>query len=277
MAFHLKSGEDVGEGFERILREQFARMERDAGAPDAVHAVRKRCKRVRATLRLLREQNPEFCRAESRVARDLGRSLARLRDAEVLQKTFEKLATDWRGEESLARLRGELPTAGADDVDAALRRVKAISRAARGRLAAAHPGRGVTFGAVESALQGSYRRGRAAMERCRVAGPEEAFHEWRKRVKDLGYQAQIVRRIWPPVLRGWQAELEGLGEILGDDHDLAGLQDVTADRGYDSREWRERLDERMRELRTEALKRGRCLFGEKPGSFRRRLRRYRER
>jgi hypothetical protein len=79
------------------------------------------------------------------------------------------------------------------------------------------------------------------------------------------------------VLRGWQAELEGLGEILGDDHDLAGLQDVTADRGYDSREWRERLDERMRELRTEALKRGRCLFGEKPGSFRRRLRRYRER
>jgi len=37
---------------------------------------------------------------------------------------------------------------------------------------------------------------------------ETAFHEWRKRVKDLGYQIQILRDLWPPVLEELRKDLK---------------------------------------------------------------------
>ena len=49
---------------------------------------------------------------------------------------------------------------------------------------------------------------------------ETAFHEWRKRVKDLGYQIQILRDLWPPVLEELRKDLKKLGDLLGEEHDF---------------------------------------------------------
>jgi hypothetical protein len=59
MGFRLEKDETVGSGFQRILREQTARLSEDLASADkdlekAIHEVRKRCKRVRAVARLLR-------------------------------------------------------------------------------------------------------------------------------------------------------------------------------------------------------------------------------
>lgn len=273
MAFHLKSGEDVGRGIERILREQFERIERDARREDAVHAVRKRCKRVRAVMRLLRERCPKFCRDGNEMFRELGRSLSAFRDAKVLRCTMDSLGP----EESLGGLRRELPVAPTRGLEAALSRARGVARSARERVEAVRPGEDLGFEAIESALKRSYRRGREAMAVALEHGGDDAFHEWRKRVKDLGYQLQIARVIWPPVLEGWRGELEALGELLGEDHDLVGLRKAVEGCRADSRVLQERIDRRMQEGRAEARLLGPRFFGEKPGSFGRRLRRYRER
>ena len=61
--------------------------------------------------------------------------------------------------------------------------------------------------------------------------PEEtAFHEWRKRVKDLGYQTQTLRELWPPVLKRFRDELDQLGDLLGKEHDLTLVRNVVLKR-----------------------------------------------
>lgn len=50
------------------------------------------------------------------------------------------------------------------------------------------------------------------------------FHEWRKRVKYLWHQIEILEALWPSVLSKLADELHLLSDYLGDDHDLAVLR-----------------------------------------------------
>jgi len=58
------------------------------------------------------------------------------------------------------------------------------------------------------------------MRKARRSG-SPAFHEWRKRVKDLWYQAQIVQKLNETVLCEIAESAKNLGQQLGDLHDLA--------------------------------------------------------
>ena len=66
------------------------------------------------------------------------------------------------------------------------------------------------------------------MERAYDKPEPTAFHEWRKHVKDLGYQMQILRNLWPPVFKRLKGELDTLGDLLGKEHDLTVMRDVIA-------------------------------------------------
>jgi CHAD domain-containing protein len=56
----------------------------------------------------------------------------------------------------------------------------------------------------------------------------EHFHEWRKQVKYLRHQMEIVSPLWPEVIGGLALSLEHLGDVLGDDHDQSELIRLTA-------------------------------------------------
>jgi hypothetical protein len=86
------------------------------------------------------------------------------------------------------------------------------------------------FGTIGEGLERTFAGGRRALGDARDEGSPEAFHELRKRVKDLWYHAQLLRRVWPDVMRAYNDVLEELSDALGDHHDLIVLrQTLTED------------------------------------------------
>ena len=80
------------------------------------------------------------------------------------------------------------------------------------------------WGGTRVGLQRIYARGRRNFAAAYSLPSDEAFHDWRKQVKYLWYHTQILENIWPSVMQALVEELDQLGELLGQDHDLAVLR-----------------------------------------------------
>ncbi|HSG63837.1 MAG TPA: CHAD domain-containing protein, partial [Gammaproteobacteria bacterium] len=88
MSYHIESGESVENAVRRIAASQLdyalAALEAaDGGFDAAVHEVRRRCKRLRAVMRLVRGSMAEFD-ARDQWLRDTSGLLSHTRDAAVL-------------------------------------------------------------------------------------------------------------------------------------------------------------------------------------------------
>ncbi len=98
MAFELQSDESVEAGIRRIVDEQLESALEELRGTDprkadaAVHAARKRFKRIRAVVRLVRKGlGSEVFERENASFRDAGGTLAEARDAAVLIQTLDTL------------------------------------------------------------------------------------------------------------------------------------------------------------------------------------------
>ena len=80
------------------------------------------------------------------------------------------------------------------------------------------------FSALRRGLRHTYTRGRTAQAQVHVTPTVETLHEWRKSVKDLGYQVRVLKPMWPELLGGLADELERLADYLSDNHALAILR-----------------------------------------------------
>jgi hypothetical protein len=119
------------------------------------------------------------------------------------------------------------------------------------------------------------------------------MHEWRKRVKDLRYVAEMLdsreqggdgrsrARGKEERLRKIASRADALGELLGEDHDLAVLADWIRANGKRRRTRLGRktrrtllslIARRRRELRRKALRDGERLYRPRPKKFLRRVR-----
>ena len=90
----------AGEGFLRIARDQIAKAIATAGddgksTEKRVHEVRRRCKRLRALLRLVRHDFPEYA-AVNALLRDAAGGLSGSRDQWVALETYAELM-EWAG------------------------------------------------------------------------------------------------------------------------------------------------------------------------------------
>jgi CHAD domain-containing protein len=285
----------------------------------AVHETRKALKRLRALLRLL---EPELGRdayaREGQALREAGRRLSGARDADVLLATLDRLvernpgALSGRG--GVIRLRAHLHSererawrAMLGD-PAALAQTLAELRACRVRVAAwelpHRPG-------IELARPGFtriYRQGRKRHRRAAHGRGERAraLHRWRKRVKDLRYAAEMLqwraagregkaehndrrarrRRARARKQSAWLRRLarrsDDLGELLGEEHDLAVLGDyvraLAGERGRAPRVGRgtrrrilKLIAARRRKLRKRALRDGERLYRRRPVGLAERL------
>jgi CHAD domain-containing protein len=281
----------------------------------AVHDTRKAIKRLRALLRLLRgELGERAYRRENDALRDLARRLSGARDASVMLATLDALIE--HKPRKLGRRRGVI----------ALRRRLAADSARVGRHTLAGPheraellgelhalrwrvsawslpaGPGVKL--IDSDLERIYRQGRSRAERAaRGKGDRRArmlaMHSWRKRVKDLRYAAEMLRRSDRPCtedaptptkhgrdaraaaksLRKLASRADELGELLGEEHDLAVLEEHLR---AGEKLWRtgqgtrkallRAIAKRRRALRKRALRQGERLYTDKPSRFVRRVR-----
>ena len=293
---------------------------------NSVHEMRKALKRLRALVRLLRDELGEesFAR-ENAALRDTARRLSAARDSEVMLATLDRLCEQSGGR--LSRRTGvlELQVALRAEHDR-IERITLGDQALRGRVLGdmlAFRDRALAWrlrergaGLVEPGLLRVYRQGRrrfhvaaAAKKSSRV----RAMHEWRKRVKDLRHQAEILRRrdessplaaLAPGGrrarrrrarfdrdrrrLRRVAKRADNLGEALGEDHDLALLAELVRDsgnphaaRGRDlprppkatRRVLLREIRRRRRRLRRDALRLGARLYGPRPRRFAARVRR----
>src|SRR5271165_2586932 len=288
--FVLLPDEPVAAGLRRIALGQLdLTIELLGGAggagPDenAVHETRKALKRLRALLRLLEvELGAQVFTRESATLRDAGRRLAGARDAEVIVATLEGLIE--RHPQKLgprpgvARLRERLAAERARAEQRALgdtaTRAEVLSelRALRAEVSAWQLSDRSGIALLEPGLGHVYRQGRRRYGRAaRGKGDRgRALHEWRKRVKDLRYAAEILdsrerderdggrRRRHKRARRPHSARIhelatraDRLGEVLGEEHDLAMLAERVGSRSGGARG--ERVGRRTRKILLELI------------------------
>jgi len=127
--------------------------------------------------------------------------------------------------------------------------------------------------ALRQALHIVYRRGRDAFKDARDDGDAGDFHEWRKRVKYLRYQVDVLNRLWPGLMATLEDELHALSDNIGHHHDLHVLQETVhrLDPRFEAGDERELFDalvartqERVAES---ALFRGARFYHPSPGDF----------
>lgn len=292
------------------------------GVPDAksVHEIRKALKRLRALVRVLRhELGEEAFSRENAALRDVGRHLSGARDAEVMVSTLDRLMQ--RHPRRLGRrggvkrlheaLEAERTSTEAAALDARTR-AQALNdlRAIRHRVADWNLDGPSGVEGLEGDLTRLYRQGRTRMRRAQRSKGERgrAMHEWRKRVKDLRYAAEMLEREDPAAgkrrrrrarrepgaafIHQVASRADRLGEDLGEEHDLAMLAERIGHRGGGRKESdaqtakmgrRSRrallkaIARRRRSLRSRTLRSGARLYRRRPKRFVRRLRRAYER
>ena len=294
MSYRLRTRESAAAGIGRIVIEQMdqaLRQVRSVPKPanETIHKVRVCFKRIRAALRLIRDDlGPELFELENFAFRDAARHLAPTRDAAVLVHTLRKLAERFpsgvggRQHQRLRRLlRKRLP----GDGRALLQALPAVEEKLIGaRLLIAdwlaHQSvQRDDFAALGNGLKRAYASGCKCLEAARQQPDAAVLHEWRKQVKYLLYQLSILTPVWPEHLCGLSVELKKLAACLNDDHDLdvlreALLQTLRPKNDKDIRSVLSLIERCRAELRQTAWHLGVRIYAENPGSFVRRLRVY---
>jgi len=283
-------------------------------AEEAIHETRKALKRLRTMVRVLEPGLGERALAqETAVLKDAAGQLSAARDAEVMLATLESLVErhprklDRGGVRRLRRrLIEEREQARAETLGDPVRMALVVAdlSACRLRVQTWQEPRRDERELLESGLRRVYGQGRRRYRRARAAKGERttAMHEWRKRVKDLRYLGEMLQRQPSPApafavplpggaaarrerpdrdsqpLRKLARKADGLGEILGEEHDLAvlaarirgshGKGAVEPKLGRGTRRALSRaISGRRRKLQRKALKQGRNLYADPTKKF----------
>jgi CHAD domain-containing protein len=210
---------------EQIVRAREALLDESLPAEKRVHEPRKRFKEIRALFRLIREPLGEHFAHENAWFRDAGRDLASVRDADAVLEALEKLPVSapvkGRARKLLDARRKQHPPLGAIIANVVDRLVTAQGRVGR------WPQMADSFDTIAGGLLRTYRNGRRDLEYHET--PEQ-LHDWRKRVKDHWYHAQLLRHVWPEMMKPHADVLSTLSHALGDHHDLHVLRGLVSAR-----------------------------------------------
>lgn len=290
MGYRLERGESAVSGIRRVIREEIESADdhlsgkKKTTRDEAIHDARKSIKKVRATLRLIRNQMGDSWRRENIRLRDIAARLSQLRDAFAIIQTFDDLKTRNKGEASTALLRSvraglarrRTESGREEDVVLVLNTAAASLRRASKRLKK-WPLGGDGFQVIEDGLRKTYGAGRKALERARRDPSPENFHELRKRVKDHWYHVRLLESLWSDLMGAYEKSLKDLEDWLGNDHNLTVLRDtIRAEPAYYGKEKDlalifELIAGYQSELRTKAIPLAERIYEERPRDFIRRM------
>src|SRR6266568_4847185 len=288
MGYRLKLREPLSDGLTRVFCEQIQSALELCRHPAkqrgvTVHEVRKHLKKLRAAMRLaIGEIGKNRHAREDRCAREIGRLVSDLRDAQVRLQTLIQLRDETakgpednpfpRIEELLSLERESFSAAFAGWQKQAIPQLERVEA----RLMK-WPLQCLTWKQICGAVGKIYKRGQRGLAKT-ICDPEpENFNAWRKRVKDLWYQLRILQPLNRVVLEEMAHDAEVLGELLGREHDFDFLW---------ARLERESGDEALRDelaclqklirkqgnrLRTNALELGRRFYAEPAKAFAKRI------
>ncbi|KFC66091.1 CHAD domain containing protein [Devosia sp. LC5] len=294
MGFGFTQQSGIGKQVRAIAGEQISKALAECWALDSdfdktVHGLRRRCKKLRGLVRLIEPQFKTFA-AENRAFRDAADGLAVARDATVMLETFGALVEFDAGRGQKARLdralAGQIHQVLRDRIDGGLeeRNRKQLLAAFAGTMLAAEQrahdwviaGRG--FARIGDGLEATYRRMRAGMRTAAADLTAETLHDWRKDTKYHWHHLGLFEFCAPDLLSGRKALLDDLGELLGDHHNLAVLDETLAAAPGLARSavlaTQAVIVDRQADLAGQAFALGGQLTVEKPGMLRRRFEQY---
>jgi CHAD domain-containing protein len=245
----------------------------------AVHDYRKSLRRARAVVALLAPAlGKPAARGLAGHLQTAFRATGAFRDADILLQTLRGVPA--APEDDLARHAIEV----ALELEQRRSRGETSQTLARGyRSLAALPAAldvvldpGFSAQDLERGLARSRKRERGALERARETGREEDLHEWRKGVKELRYQIELLASTGSRELKRREKALAQLAQDLGEATDLIVLKREVARREKEGTvPPAPALIERIRRLaaeRSEEIReRGARLFEENPKLFARRV------
>jgi CHAD domain-containing protein len=287
MSYRLDLAEPVPDALRAVAVERLERAanrlrtDHDDDPAEAVHGARKDLKKTRALLRLARPGLPaNVYRRENRALRDIGRAMSAGRDADVMVETadalFERFA-DQDSKRQFAALRRRLAARARDgrheaDIEALAAALEEATTRARD-----WPLEDCDAHTLVAGEKRTYRAGRRALAAVEHDPSDEHWHEWRKRAKDLWYHHRLLANTWRGPMKAYADELDSLGTLLGDDHDLATLAEmvrtgeISVPPSVDTRALLELIAIRRSELQPEARALGHRLYAEKPKAHARRI------
>ena len=288
MAYRLKASESISQGVQRIAYEQIDKAlaqllgQTDDSQEEAVHDARKRLKKLRALLRLVRDEiGSQTYHQENTCFRDAGRLLSDVRDAQVTIETLDDLTEHFAtiiSADGFKEVHQALLTRSQSISERVLNEKNAqddaieMIKEARERV----KDWSITtndWSTLQESVQRVYKRGYKGLT-CAFNQPSvENFHDWRKRVKYLWYHLRLLKLVWSDLMTEMASQTKQLANYLGDDHDLAMLRqqlnqepELAGDRtqldaliGL--------IDRRRLQLQQSAQLLGQRIYAEKPGVF----------
>ena len=295
IAYQLPSSSPIGTGLHAVALKQTLKaahaLKRD-DVPDpglGVYEARKRIKKARSALRLLEGAvRPKRQRSTDDALRSVGRRLSDARDAQARCEALAKLAQDVQTTAQASAI--ELGRAG---LEAALAEVKMPDIALVDANAA-----GMTLSAVADDLAAwriddadgrtaarkafvrTYAKARDHFEIAYASDDEEAFHDWRKKVKRLWHATRLLSPVWPEQFEHTAEHLGALASMLGENQDLHVLRDALAVNpsrfggGIKVRTLHRLIAARRARLQERAWPYGARLFAEAPSAFNTRMKTY---
>lgn len=237
MGFEVREHEPLDQAICRIVIERIDKAHRflsngKGGArDDAIHEARKQFKQIRGILRLVRQElGRKTFRQENKAFRDLGRPLSSARDADVIVQAFDLLLDHFKVEikakhyqplrqlvRQLMRPAGKI---GRTDKRSLIVELSAAKERVR-EWKLDH----FRWPELRDGLHKIYRQSQKAMKSAEKECTDEAFHEWRKRSKDLRYALELASAARPKSsLDRLADQAHSLANLLGDDHDQAVLR-----------------------------------------------------
>jgi CHAD domain-containing protein len=283
MGYCLKLREPLSDGLKRIFHEQIQSALKLCRHPAkqrgvTVHEVRKHLKKLRAALRLTKNQvGKNRWASEDRCLREIGRLVSDLRDAHVRFQTLIQLRDDAkqqfpRLEELLSMERESFSAAFAGWQKQAIPKLERV-----GERLSKWPVSRIRWKQICGVVAKSYGRGQDRLAKALKKRDPESFHAWRMSVKELWYQLRILRPLNRLVLDEIASDAKTLGELLGRAHDFAFLLTrLDKERGdqalYDELVQLQKLiQKRGKRLYRDALELGRRFYAEPSKAFARRI------
>jgi CHAD domain-containing protein len=293
MSYRFADSQEPVQEIKRVVCEQIDQamqeltddnMDRHKG----VHQARKRFKKIRAILRLTRQELGDTYQDENQIFRNLGRQLAQARDAEAMIETFDSLCDAYKDQlrsRSFQAVRKALEQRRQTIADEQVDLDKQIETAVdalqeakqRVMLWSLHVEK---YQDLSSGLRQTYRHGRKARVQAYRKTTPEHFHEWRKHVKNHWYHVRLLQKTWPDIMQAYGQALKRLAELLGDDHDLTVFrqtllaQPETFGTDRDIQVLLRLSEQRQTDLRIQAKTLGKRIFAEKSSCFSRRMQQY---
>jgi CHAD domain-containing protein len=237
--FRISERESVKETINRILYEQIdSILENCENKQDdfhkSIHDIRKSIKRIRAVLRLVREEigYSSYYR-ENVFYRDINRSTSELRTLNVLILSLESLQVDLADKlepERIAPLIVKIREQRDKKLEGMLsseRVLKDLSKQfenGRSRIPTL-PIHSNNFKALAGGIERMYRQGKRYLKEAKKKTDTHHLHDMRKRMKYLWYQMDILNPLYPGLLKAYSSSLDSIGDKLGVYHDLAVLSD----------------------------------------------------